>query len=103
MYFDCQIEWFLFQAWQSWKEGAAIELMHPTLLESFAEDRALRCINVALLCVENNPLDRPSMSVVVSMLTSEIVKLPMPKQPAFCFGGLLRSIQMKPLLRRILQ
>ncbi|KAK3197968.1 hypothetical protein Dsin_021383 [Dipteronia sinensis] len=73
-------------AWQLWKEGAAIELMHLTLRDSFAEDRVLRCINVALLCVEDNPLDRPSMSVVVSMLTSEIVNLPKPKQPAFCFG-----------------
>ena len=60
--------------------------MHLTLRDSFAEDTVLRCINVALLCVEDNPLDRPSMSVVVSMLTSEIVKLPKPKQPAFCFG-----------------
>ncbi|KAL5804641.1 hypothetical protein ACOSQ3_031441 [Xanthoceras sorbifolium] len=73
-------------AWELWKEGAGLELMHPTLRDSCSEDQVLRCINVALLCVEDNPLDRPSMSVVISMLTSEGVKLPTPKQPAFRIG-----------------
>ncbi|KAH7544073.1 hypothetical protein JRO89_XS15G0100400 [Xanthoceras sorbifolium] len=74
------------KAWELWKEGAGLELMHPTLRDSCSEDQVLRCINVALLCVEDNPLDRPSMSVVISMLTSEGVKLPTPKQPAFRIG-----------------
>ena len=74
----------LSQAWMLWKEDAALELMHPALRDSCSEDRVLRCINVALLCVEDNPLDRPSMADVISMLTSEGVELPMPKQPAFC-------------------
>ncbi|KAL5770392.1 hypothetical protein ACOSP7_014546 [Xanthoceras sorbifolium] len=73
-------------AWELWREGAGLELMHPTLRDSCSEDQVLRCINVALLCVEDNPLDRPSMSVVNSMLTSEGVKLPTPKQPAFRIG-----------------
>ncbi|KAK3197991.1 hypothetical protein Dsin_021406 [Dipteronia sinensis] len=71
-------------AWMLWKEDAALELIHPTLRDSCSEDQVLRCINVALLCAEDNPLDRPSMADVISMLTSEGVKLPMPKQPAFC-------------------
>ncbi|XP_031283725.1 L-type lectin-domain containing receptor kinase S.4-like isoform X2 [Pistacia vera] len=70
-------------AWQLWKEGVAIELMNPTLHDSFCEDQVLRCINLALLCVEHNQMDRPIMSVVISMLTNEGVKLPVPKQPAF--------------------
>ncbi|KAL5770390.1 hypothetical protein ACOSP7_014544 [Xanthoceras sorbifolium] len=73
-------------AWELWKEGAGLEIMHPSLRDSCSEDQVLRCINVALLCVEDSPLDRPSMSVVISMLTSEGVKLSMPKQPAFRFG-----------------
>ena len=42
---------------------------------------------MALLCVEDNPSDRPNISVVISMLTSEAVHLPMPKQPAFSSTG----------------
>ncbi|XP_044482161.1 G-type lectin S-receptor-like serine/threonine-protein kinase At4g03230 [Mangifera indica] len=73
-------------AWQLWKKGSAMELMNPSLRNSCCEEQVLRCINLALLCVEHNPIDRPIMSVVVSMLTltSEGVKLPVPKQPAFC-------------------
>ncbi|XP_044472363.1 L-type lectin-domain containing receptor kinase S.4-like isoform X2 [Mangifera indica] len=73
-------------AWQLWQEGSAMELMNSTLHDSCCEEQVLRCINLALLCVEHNPIDRPSMSVVVSMLTitSDGVKLPVPKQPAFC-------------------
>ncbi|KAJ0013346.1 hypothetical protein Pint_20204 [Pistacia integerrima] len=70
-------------ACQLWKEGVATGLMNPTLRDSYCEDQVLRCINLALLCVEHNPMDRPIMSVVISMSTSEGVKLPMPKQPAF--------------------
>ncbi|XP_031264869.1 G-type lectin S-receptor-like serine/threonine-protein kinase At1g11330 [Pistacia vera] len=70
-------------AWQLWKEGVALELMNPTLHDSYCEEQVLKCINLALLCVEHNPMDRPLMSGVISMLTSEGVKLPVPKQPAF--------------------
>ena len=64
-----------------------IELVHPSLCGSSSKEQVLRCINVALLCVEDNPSDRPNISVVISMLTSEAVHLPMPKQPAFSSTG----------------
>ncbi|KAJ0014836.1 hypothetical protein Pint_20213 [Pistacia integerrima] len=70
-------------AWELWREGAVLELVHPTLRDSCFEDPVLRCINVALLCVEHNPVDRPSMSAVICMLGSDVVKLTKPKQPAF--------------------
>ncbi|XP_031268341.1 G-type lectin S-receptor-like serine/threonine-protein kinase At4g03230 [Pistacia vera] len=70
-------------AWELWREGAVLELVHPKLRDSCFEDPVLRCINVALLCVEHNPVDRPSMSAVICMLGSDVVKLSKPKQPAF--------------------
>lgn len=42
----------------------------------------MRCIHIGLLCVEASPSDRPSVSAVLSMLRSEVVELPDPKQPA---------------------
>ena len=47
------------------------------------EFEILRCVHVGLLCVQEFAKDRPTISVVISMLKSEIVDLPHPKQPAF--------------------
>ena len=46
-------------------------------------DQILRCIHIGLLCVQEIAKERPTMATVVSMLNSEIVKLPRPSQPAF--------------------
>ena len=47
------------------------------------EMEILRCIHVGLLCVQDFVKDRPTISVVISMLKSEIADLPYPKQLAF--------------------
>ena len=39
----------------------------------------MRCINIALLCVQENAIDRPTTSDVVAMLGSEDMALPEPK------------------------
>ncbi|GJS75257.1 cytokinin dehydrogenase 3-like protein [Tanacetum coccineum] len=70
-------------AWQLWKEGRPLDLMEQVLLESYNSDEVLKCIIVGLLCVQEDPDDRPNMSTVVTMLTSDIATLPEPKQPAF--------------------
>jgi hypothetical protein len=43
----------------------------------------VKCVNVGLLCVQEDPNDRPTMSNVVTMLDSEAATVPTPKQPAF--------------------
>nr|CAD1823452.1 unnamed protein product [Ananas comosus var. bracteatus] len=43
----------------------------------------LRCIHIGLLCVQEDPSDRPSMASVVLMLSSHSVTLPAPSTPAF--------------------
>ena len=53
------------------------------MYEPCYEMEMLRCIHVGLLCVQEFAKDRPIVSVVISMLKSEIVDLPHPKQPAF--------------------
>ncbi|PWA88964.1 S-locus glycoprotein domain-containing protein [Artemisia annua] len=70
-------------AWQLWKEDRPLDLMDRVLLESYNSDEVLKCIIVGLLCVQEDPDDRPNMSTVVTMLTSDIATLPEPKQPAF--------------------
>ncbi|XP_024020579.1 G-type lectin S-receptor-like serine/threonine-protein kinase At4g03230, partial [Morus notabilis] len=70
-------------AWKLWKENKALDLMDPPLRETCNENEFLRCFNVGLLCVQDDPNDRPTMSNVVVMLGSENGNLPSPKQPAF--------------------
>lgn len=66
-----------------WKEDKALNLMEETLSESCRKEEYLKCITVGLLCVQEDPSDRPTMSNVVFMLGSETATLPTPKQPAF--------------------
>ncbi|CAH1433666.1 unnamed protein product [Lactuca virosa] len=70
-------------AWHLWKEGSPLDLMERVLTESYNADEVLKCLLIGLLCVQEDPDDRPTMSNVVTMLTSDIATLPEPKQPAF--------------------
>lgn len=69
-------------AWKSWKEGKFIELIDSVLEESCSFSEVERCIHIALLCVQQHPEDRPSMTSVILMLGSEIM-LTQPKEPGF--------------------
>lgn len=60
-----------------------MELMGECEMASFNKSQVLRCIHVALLCVQNYPEDRPAMSSVVFMLANDQAILPHPKHPGF--------------------
>lgn len=61
-----------------------MELMDQKLLdESCSSDDATRYVQIGLLCVQESAADRPTMSEVLSMLSSELGTLPTPRQPAF--------------------
>ncbi|KAK9152089.1 hypothetical protein Syun_010398 [Stephania yunnanensis] len=70
-------------AWTLWKEGKAMEIMDIALEESCIPSEVLKCIQVGLLCVQQLSKDRPSMSSVVSMLSSETISLPQPIIPGY--------------------
>ncbi|GMN61963.1 hypothetical protein TIFTF001_031048 [Ficus carica] len=73
------------QAWRLWKEGNHIKLSDDFLVESCPYlSEVQRCIHISLLCVQQCPDDRPSMSSVVLMLGSQS-SLDPPKQPGFFF------------------
>ncbi|KAK6932455.1 Serine-threonine/tyrosine-protein kinase, catalytic domain [Dillenia turbinata] len=83
-------------AWHLWNEGRVLELMDPELVLSFCTSEVCRCIHVGLLCVQNNSKDRPTMSEVVLMLSSETDR-PEPKEPAFVASGKLLEHDHKPV------
>ncbi|RXI05879.1 hypothetical protein DVH24_017921 [Malus domestica] len=70
------------QAWDSWKQGDTQELK-DTSLDSCPEDEVLKFIHLSLLCVQESATDRPTMAEVISMLTSDSMFFPDPKQPAY--------------------
>jgi hypothetical protein len=73
----------LLQAWQLWKDGSWLDLVAPSLVSEGKMEEIKKCIKIALLCVQENAVDRPTMSDVITMLSSELLVLPEPKQPGF--------------------
>ncbi|KAG6756511.1 hypothetical protein POTOM_039941 [Populus tomentosa] len=69
-------------AWKLWMEDRSLELTDNTLGDSHALSEIIRYIQVGLLCVQQQPDDRPNMSTAVLMLGGES-SLPQPKQPGF--------------------
>ncbi|XP_071726498.1 receptor-like serine/threonine-protein kinase SD1-8 [Rutidosis leptorrhynchoides] len=72
--------------WKLWKEGNALEVLDETVRDNFSEDEVVRCIQIGLLCIQEQAEDRPNMSKVLLMLSSDLVNLPQPKYPGFCLG-----------------
>nr|XP_043608851.1 receptor-like serine/threonine-protein kinase SD1-8 [Erigeron canadensis] len=70
-------------AWGFWKNKTPLDLLDATLAESCNSIEVLRCMIVGLLCVQEYPQDRPTMTDVVLMLGMDIESLPEPKEPAF--------------------
>ncbi|KAL6654909.1 hypothetical protein ACP70R_008374 [Stipagrostis hirtigluma subsp. patula] len=70
-------------AWQLWKDGLWRPLVDASLVTECHTPEIMRCINIALLCVQENAADRPNMSDVVAMLNSDSMTLPDPKHPAY--------------------
>ncbi|CAI9275601.1 unnamed protein product [Lactuca saligna] len=81
-------------AWGLWKSKRPLELVDLALVETCNSIEVLRCMIVGLLCIQEDPKDRPTMVNVVLMLGMDIESLPNPKEPAFVSK---RSIDRLPL------
>ncbi|KAG2668355.1 hypothetical protein I3760_15G156500 [Carya illinoinensis] len=70
-------------AYELWKSGKGVELMDPSLDDTFPSCKLITSLQTALLCVQEKASDRPSMTKVFSMLRGETAALTVPKRPAF--------------------
>ncbi|KAJ4895616.1 G-type lectin S-receptor-like serine/threonine-protein kinase [Raphanus sativus] len=70
-------------AWKLWNDGQAASLADPTVFDECFEKEITKCVQIGLLCVQEFASDRPNVSTVIWMLTTENTNLPVPKQPAF--------------------
>ncbi|KAK4711366.1 hypothetical protein R3W88_005879 [Solanum pinnatisectum] len=78
------VEDLLSYAWTNWQEGTATNLIDPMFRGSSGLVRdVMRYIHIALLCVQENIGDRPTMAAVVLMLSSLSLSLPVPSGPSY--------------------
>ncbi|XP_062180701.1 cysteine-rich receptor-like protein kinase 10 isoform X2 [Phragmites australis] len=70
--------------WEHWTTGTIEELLDPFLSRRAPQDQMLKLVNVGLMCVQDRPEDRPMMSSVNVMLSSDTVSLQAPSRPTFC-------------------
>jgi hypothetical protein len=74
-----------------WLQNKVLDLIDQTLREVCNAYQFEKCVNIGLICVQEDPNDRPTMSTVVTMLDSETVTIPTPKRPSFFPGTGLYS------------
>ncbi|XP_038982181.1 cysteine-rich receptor-like protein kinase 29 [Phoenix dactylifera] len=72
---------------QHWNEGMALQMIDRSLGDRYTSQEVLRCIHIGLLCIQEDPQERPDMASIVLMLTSYSVSLPAPSMPAFFVRG----------------
>ncbi|RXH68628.1 hypothetical protein DVH24_030961 [Malus domestica] len=86
-------------AWQLWKEGRELELVDEMLAaDSYSAPEVMKCVHIGLLCVQDNPTDRPSMPDVIFMLngSTNVIGGPQPKQPLFTIQNSVSHPQPQP-------
>nr|BAJ99079.1 predicted protein [Hordeum vulgare subsp. vulgare] len=70
-------------AWNLWKDRKTNDLVDSNIVGTCVHDEALLCVQMGLLCVQDNPNDRPTMSYVMFILENISATLPIPNQPVF--------------------
>ena len=65
---------FEFQAWKMWNEGNGLSFVEQSIVSRETEEEIVRCIQIGLLCVQEHPMDRPSIETVLLMLSRDIVE-----------------------------
>ncbi|KAM0997957.1 hypothetical protein ACFX2I_007761 [Malus domestica] len=67
-----QEQYLLARAWEHHEKGQLVELVDTSLNGNFDVEEACRFLKVGLLCTQDMPKLRPSMSTVVQMLTGAL-------------------------------
>ncbi|KAM1008779.1 hypothetical protein ACFX2J_005149 [Malus domestica] len=73
----------LSHVWRHWRDGTPLELLDVNLRDSYSRSEVIRCIHIGLLCVQENPDDRPKMQKILLMLSSYSLSMPSPQKPAY--------------------
>ncbi|CAL5003072.1 unnamed protein product [Urochloa decumbens] len=89
----------LSHVWDKWRAGSMVDVLDPSLGSHYPESEVMNCIEIGLLCVQENPADRPDASAVVLMLDSPSSMTNdrrAPSRPAFVFSSGLTDESDRP-------
>ena len=77
----------MLQVWRQWRDQTPLSILDASINENYSEIEVIKCIQIGLLCVQQNPDDRPTMVAIVSYLSSHLIELPSPQEPALFLHG----------------
>uniref|UniRef100_A0A0E0IQL1 Uncharacterized protein n=1 Tax=Oryza nivara TaxID=4536 RepID=A0A0E0IQL1_ORYNI len=87
--------------WDHWQKGIPLEITDTLLLLSgsrgLQDMELLKCVHIGLLCVQENPADRPTMlSVLVMLQDIDTTNFAAPSKPAFTFANVRNTTSSSP-------
>ncbi|KAJ1291304.1 hypothetical protein BS78_02G306700 [Paspalum vaginatum] len=87
-FFNEQNEDVISNVWRHWTEGTIVEMIDDSLGSNYSETEVIKCIHIGLLCLQQNPVDRPTMSdVMVTLNGDATTSLPPADRPTFFLDG----------------
>ncbi|TVU40114.1 hypothetical protein EJB05_13564, partial [Eragrostis curvula] len=84
--FNEQNEDIISIVWRHWSGGTIVDIIDDSLGRNYSETEVIKCINIGLLCLQQNPIDRSTMSEIMLMLNSD-ASLPPAARPTFSWDG----------------
>ncbi|XP_027925796.1 cysteine-rich receptor-like protein kinase 7 isoform X2 [Vigna unguiculata] len=78
--------------WRNWRDEATLNILDPKLKENYSNVEVMRCIQIGLLCVQENSDSRPTMVTIASYLSSHTIELPSPQEPTFFLNHIMNPI-----------
>ncbi|WVY96353.1 hypothetical protein V8G54_028504 [Vigna mungo] len=78
----------VYKVWREWKNERPMGILDQNMKENYCESEVVRCLQIGLLCVQENPNIRPTMGRVVSYINNHSLELPSPQEPAFFLHGI---------------
>ncbi|XP_034580351.1 G-type lectin S-receptor-like serine/threonine-protein kinase RKS1 isoform X2 [Setaria viridis] len=87
-------------AWQLWKGRRWSEFIDKSFGDEYEMEELVKYLAVALICVQEKAMDRPTMRDVVALLSSDGITMPEPKQPAYSYAKLDESVNVTVLSSR---
>ncbi|XP_020890039.1 G-type lectin S-receptor-like serine/threonine-protein kinase At1g61550 [Arabidopsis lyrata subsp. lyrata] len=79
---DEECKSLLAYAWESWCGNGGVDFLDKNVADSCNPSEVGRCVQIGLLCVQHQPVERPNTLELLSMLTTTS-DLPPPKEPTF--------------------
>ncbi|KAL2524360.1 Cysteine-rich receptor-like protein kinase 10 [Abeliophyllum distichum] len=73
-------------AWKLWRDNMPLELMDPVMQNSYVRNEVIRCIQLGLLCVQEDVDERPNMASVLLTLNSYSATLAVPHRPCIFYS-----------------